>query len=584
MKRIAIIDNEKCMNKRGCNLICAKYCPINKTGSACISENELTSKAKIDEETCIGCNICVKRCPFGAIKIVNLPQELDKDPIFRYQENGFSLYNIPLPQNNKIIGILGRNGIGKSTAIKILNSNLELNFGNLEKKATIEDYKEYFKGSEVMNYLNKLYNKELSISYKPQNIKTLPEVANGTIKELLSKYPNYLKVLEKLDLKDVIDRDIKVLSGGELQRLAIAATMLKEADIYILDEPSSYLDIKQRLNLCGFLKEELNEKKSIIVIEHDLIVLDYLCDLIHITFGEPGAYGVFSALYTSKVGINSFLGGFLKNENIRFRDFSISFLKSLDFISKKKEIPIIEWKNSEIKKGDFKLKIKEGIISKYDIVGILGENGTGKSTFMDNIASKNNNLISNEDIKDLKISYKNQYIEGKNGIIVKDFLKEAVANNRNDLVTPLNVDTLLEKDLGTLSGGELQRVMITKCLSDKEADIYLLDEPSAYLDVEQKVVLGKIIKDFSYNNEKPLFIIDHDLMLMDYICNKLIVFKGKPGIECETSIPLKIDDGMNLFLKDIGITFRRDEHSFRPRPNKKDSQIDQEMKKKNKYY
>ena len=465
-----------------------------------------------------------------------------------------------------------------------MNSELELNFGNLEKKATIEDYKEYFKGSEVMAYLDKLYNKELSISYKPQNIKKLPEVANGTIKDLLSKYPNYLNVVKKLDLENVIDRDIKVLSGGELQRLAIAATMLKDSDIYILDEPSSYLDIKQRLNLCRFLKEELNEKKSIIVIEHDLIVLDYLCDLIHITFGEPGAYGVFSSLYTSKVGINSFLSGYLKSENIRFRNFSISFLKSLDFISKKREIPIIEWKDDIIKKGDFKLNIKSGLISKYDIVGILGENGTGKSTFMENIASKNNNLISNEDLEDLNVSYKNQYIEGKNGILVREFLLNAIVKNKNDLINPLDIEPLFEKDLGTLSGGELQRVMIAKCLSDEKADIYLLDEPSAYLDVEQKVILGKVIKDFNYNKEKPLFIIDHDLMLIDYICNKLIIFKGETGIECETSTPLKIDEGMNLFLKDIGITFRRDEHSNRPRPNKKDSQIDQEMKKKNVYY
>lgn len=582
MKRIAIIDNEKCMNKKGCNLICAKYCPVNKTGDACISENEMTTKAKIDEEACIGCNICVKRCPYDAIKIINLPEELSKDPIFRYQENGFSLYSLPLPQNNKIIGILGKNGIGKTTSIRLLNSTLEPNFGDSTKKATIDDYKEYFKGSEVMTYLEKLYNKDLSISYKPQNIKSLPEVAKGTIRDLLSKYENYENVLKDLDLWDMVDRNINVLSGGELQRLAICATMLKDSDIYILDEPSSYLDIKQRLKLCGFLKKQINEKKSIIVIEHDLIVLDYLCDLIHITFGEPGAYGVFSSLYTSKVGINSFLHGFLKSENIRFRDYPISFLKSNEFLKKKSSENVLEWKKSEINLGDFRLVVDEGKISKNDIIGILGENGTGKSTFMNNIAVKNNDILDAND--ELKISYKPQYIEAKKNVIVKDFLKDAIINYKNDLVVPMNITALLEKDLTSLSGGELQRVMIVKCLSDPDSDIFLLDEPSAYLDVEQKVVLGKIIKEFNYNYEKPLFIIDHDLMLIDYICNKLVVFQGKPGIECKTSTPTSIEAGMNLFLRDVGITFRRDEQTNRPRPNKLDSQIDQTMKKKNKYY
>ena len=110
--RIAIIEKEKC-KPLACGKVCAKACPINKKGEECI---KIGDKAEIDEKLCIGCAICQNRCPFSAINIVNLPAIKDENLIFRYSKNGFALYGLPIPRENSILGLLGRNGIGKSTA------------------------------------------------------------------------------------------------------------------------------------------------------------------------------------------------------------------------------------------------------------------------------------------------------------------------------------------------------------------------------------------------------------------------------------------------------------------------------------
>lgn len=580
MKRIAIVDKSKCMNDSDCPLFCAKFCPVNRTGKKCITENPENKKAMIDENLCIGCNICVKKCPYGALDIINLPTELSKDPLFRYSENGFALYNLPLPKKGKIVGILGRNGIGKSTSIKILSGGIKPNLGKLSQDVEFEDIKEYFKGSEMVTYLKDMYDAKQKVALKPQNIKEIPKIVKGTVFDLLCKYDDFEKYLDMMDLLHLKDREVSVLSGGELQRLAIVTTMLKDADIYILDEPSSFLDIKQRLKLSTFLRSLLNENKSIIVIEHDLIVLDYLCDLVHITFGKPGAYGVVSSLYNSKMGINSFLDGFLKAENMRFRDYKISFLKPPEFSATKNDEHAVEWDEFNVKFETFNLEVTEGYLGKRDVVGIVGENGTGKSTFMNKIAGKYNN----DEESELKVSYKPQYLEINEDLPVRLFLRDAIAKHSKDIVRPLSIEPLFDKTLSQLSGGELQRVHVAKCLSDDSADFYLLDEPSAYLDVEQKVVLGKILRDFNYNFEKPLLVIDHDLMLIDYISDKLIIFSGEPGRNCKAEGPFEVNKGMNHFLKDVGVTFRRDEVTHRPRPNKVDSQKDKEMKRNKTYY
>lgn len=135
------------------------------------------------------------------------------------------------------------------------------------------------------------------------------------------------EILHWLDLRLVYDdkRDIRVLSGGELQRFAIAMVALQDAEVYMFDEPSSYLDVKQRLNAALCIRSLLTPTRYVICVEHDLSVLDYLSDFICCLYGTPGAYGVVTLPFSVRDGINIFLAGFIPTENLRFRPNGLSF-------------------------------------------------------------------------------------------------------------------------------------------------------------------------------------------------------------------------------------------------------------------
>jgi len=153
----------------------------------------------------------------------------------------------------------------------------------------------------------------------------------------------------------------------------------------------------------------------------------------------------------------------------------------------------------------------------------------------------------------------------------------------NRIAEPLGLEKLYENSLKDLSGGELQKVGIAICLA-RDADVYLLDEPSAYLDVEARVELGRMLKRFARKTEKPLMVIDHDLLLLDYIADRGMVFTGEPGKKGHSTAPMKIGDAMNTFLEEVGITFRKDPDTGRPRANKPGSQKDQDQRKKGEFY
>jgi ATP-binding cassette subfamily E protein 1 len=125
------------------------------------------------------------------------------------------------------------------------------------------------------------------------------------------------ELIEELDLDAVLERDVRQLSGGELQRFAIAVVAVQDADMYMFDEPSSYLDVKQRLKASRVIRSLLHIEKYVIVVEHDLSVLDYLSDFICCLYGKPGAYGVVTMPFGVREGINIFLAGFVPTENLR---------------------------------------------------------------------------------------------------------------------------------------------------------------------------------------------------------------------------------------------------------------------------
>ena len=585
--RIAVINKELC-NPDRCSHECQRFCPPVRMGIPAVEF--IDGEPIINEALCIGCGICVKKCPFEAITIVNLPHELEEEVIHQYGLNGFRLFRLPTPQKNNILGVVGRNGTGKSTAIKILAGKIIPNLGDYNKKASPEKVLEFYRGHHLYFYFKDLYDRKIKVAYKPQEVYLLPKIVKGNVKKLLEKADENGRldeVIELLDLRKSLNKNIKELSGGEIQRLAIAATGLKDADIYLFDEVSSYNDVYQRMKVARFIRK-LSRKKYLVVVDHDLAFLDYLSDVVSVVYGTPGAYGIFTRTESVRTGINIFLDGFIPSDNIRFREKPIMF-STVALSHKPEENPALQYTELFKKVDDFQLKVFPGEIKQGEVVGVLGPNAIGKTTFFRMLVGEISIDKGEIMIKPDKLAYKPQYINIDYDGIVQDYLMDKAGSNAlsefavDSLLKPFDIYNLLERNIKNLSGGELQKVYIAATLL-MDADLYLLDEPSAFIDVEDRVEVALAINRFIKLNKKPATVIDHDLIVIDAISDRIIVFNGIPGEEGYASEPINKRKGMNLFLSDVDITLRRDKHSGRPRINKLDSRLDREQKERKEYY
>lgn len=573
-KRIAIIDNKKCKPKL-CGEVCIKVCPMNRMSKKVVyNENDII---KIDEGLCSGCGICVVKCPFDAIKIINLELVLD-DPLHQYGENRFRLFRfIDLPKD-QTIGIIGQNGIGKSTIIKILAGQIIPNLGNYNEKSDYNKVIENFKGKEIQKTFINLSNNKFNFAYKPQNIELIPQAFSGKVKELLEKSDknNSLNVvLKEWHIENLLEKDIANLSGGELQKVAIVATILKNADVSFFDEPSSFLDIKQRFLFATNIQ---NVKNTNIIIEHDLAILDYVSEFVHILFGQAHAYGICSHIKNTNVGINEFLQGFIKDENLKFRNYELN-IEYTSSQTKTKDV-LFEYPAKKIQLGEFSLEYPEDKIYANQIIGILGENGTGKTTFIRGIIEDSSNYSN------LKFEYKPQSLllpktEMEKPVML--YLKDCNSDILKDLWNKLNIERIKMYKLNELNGGDLQKVITTKTLAS-DANVYLLDEPSAFLDVEERLNVAKAIRNVIFGKNKVAFVVDHDVLFLDFISDAMLIFEGVPGKKGVASNVLQKKEGMNRFLKSLNITYRKDPQTKRPRINKLNSSKDKDQKKSGDYY
>jgi len=588
--RVAVLDKELCQPKK-CGLECIKYCPVNKSGADCIILNEETKKAQIDEDICNGCGICVKVCPFDAITIVNLASELSSDKIHQYGINSFRLYKLPTPKKGEVVGLLGRNGMGKSTVVNILSGNLQPNLGNYSEPPQWDDVLKFYKGTELKSHFEEIKNGNIRASIKPQQVHNVVNAFDGTGKELLEKYDERGvsgELIKKLGLINSVEQNLNELSGGELQRLAVAVSASKEADFYFFDEPSSYNDVFQRTGVARVIHSLAELGKSVMVVEHDLTLLDYLSDYIEVLYGVPAAYGIVSNVLSTKVGINAFLDGYLASENVRFRDKKFTFDASTATDEIQQGDIIVSYPKLEKKYPSFSVSIDPGEVRKGDLLGIMGANALGKTTMMKMIAGVEKPDSGSID-KKIKISYKPQYLTNDVDIEVVTMLENANdgaidgTTEEEQIIEPLRIKKLYNKSMKYLSGGELQKVAVATCLL-KKVDLYALDEPSAFLDVEDRIAVGKFLQKFCRSFGKSAIVIDHDLQLMDLVSDSMVIFEGVSSVEGYATSPLPKIDAMNRFLKSLEITFRRDEKSRRPRVNKDGSRLDKDQKDNQNYY
>jgi ATP-binding cassette, sub-family E, member 1 len=588
--RVAVLDDELCQPKK-CGLECIVYCPVNKTGGECIIQRPDDGKALISEDLCTGCGICIRKCPFDAIVIVNLAKELSEDKVHQYGVNSFRFYRLPTPKKGAVVGLVGRNGMGKSTIVNILSGSMKPNLGRYDQEISWDEVLKYYQGTEMKSHFEKIANGKMRASIKPQLVYLIPKAFKGTPKDLLKRYDERKvadNLVPQLGLQNILNRDIAQLSGGELQRLAVAIAAAKDAEYYFFDEPSSYNDVYQRLAVAKVIRDLAEQGKNVMVVEHDMTLLDYLSDYIHIIYGEPGAYGIVSGMQSTKVGINNFLEGFLPNENVRFRDKAFRFDITSSSEDLLLDIPIASYGDLTKSYPSFKLNVSAGKIRRGEIIGIIGANALGKTTFMRMLAGVDKPDSGKIDVS-ATISYKPQYLNQDYDGDVRSLMYMAYLNPiegstiEQQIIIPMGVKKLYEKNVKNLSGGELQKVAVAASLL-RQADIYALDEPSAFLDAEDRIAVAKFLQRFIRAQGKSAIIIDHDIQLIDLVADSLVIFEGQPGLEGYATEPIKKEEGMNRFLKALSITYRRDETTGRPRVNKEGGRLDREQKESGNYY
>lgn len=614
--RIAIVDADKCkphLCKLGNNGIqpCRRICPVNLQNKECIT---IEKTAVISEILCLPhCGMCIKVCPYKAISIVNLPRNIETDRTHRFNNNGFILHRFIVPTRGKILGIIGQNGIGKSTILNILSGTMKPNFGIIDDEIVPDDevkdiedigsnkkkvYKQFFKNSETKKFMKLVNDGKLTISHKVQHIDNILKNENSkTVDEFIvdSKGDRLTFYMTLLELTNIpLTQKLGELSGGELQRLVVALTCAKVADVYIFDEPTNYLDVKQRLLLAEAIYSLKTDDNYVIVCDHDFTTLDYIADNVFMLYGQPSVYGIASQTHNLREGLNQYLDGYITSENMRFRKNGIDFKlrNPYDYLSGRiqstyppmtKTFPSIE------------INIQGGSYAPSEIIVLLGENGTGKTTFLRLLAGQidyDNKLET--DVLPLNnkiISFKQQRLRSNNDIdmTVEQLLFKMIgsvyydANFKDEVLNELNIHSIKDNKINKLSGGELQRVSLSICLGNVSADIYLIDEPSAFLDIEYRLIVSKMLRRYIYNHNKTAFIIEHDILMGSYLADKVIVFKKEKNVSIVTP-PLTSEVGLSTFLKELNVTMRKDDQSGRPRINSFDSTKDKEQKKTGNYF
>jgi ATP-binding cassette, sub-family E, member 1 len=586
MARIAILLNDRCHPKE-CQWECQAYCPPVRMGQECIVEGP-TGQPIISETLCIGCGICVHKCPFDAIKILNTPTADESEIVHRYGYNGFRLYRMPVPPPTGITGLLGPNGTGKTTALRLLAGAQVPNLGDYDHAPEWGKVLERYRGTALRAHFEKVAKGALTTAIKPQYVDRISEEPVA-LSEYVGSGRSAARVIDDLGLASRADRKLPELSGGELQLAAIARTLATEADLYLIDEPSSYLDIVHRLQVARRLRA-LGETKSVVVVEHDLGLLDYLADQAHLIYGEPAAFGVISHPIPMRTAINTYLTGYLKDENVRFRTEPIRFVAHPPKPPSRQDA-LVTFPALQKVWPTFTVSVEAGTLARGETVGIVGPNATGKTTFVRMLAGAEP-PTSGSPPEGVTVSYKPQYLKATNPASLRA-RSEALASDptfdgklfERELVPGLHLDEVLDVALTDLSGGELQRAAVALALA-RPATLYLLDEPSAYLDADERMSMARLIRRQVERQAVSALVVDHDVYFLDLASDALIVFRpdGADGSHGRGEGPFPMREGMNRLLKTVDITFRRDAETLRPRINREGSVLDREQRAKGEYY
>ena len=324
--------------------------------------------------------------------------------------------------------------------------------------------------------------------------------------------------------------------------------------------------------------------------EHDLGLLDYLADQAHLLYGVSAAFGVISHPIPMRSAINTYLTGYLKDENVRFRTEAVRFVAHPPKPSARQNV-LVEFPALEKEFPRFHLSVNAGTLAKGETVGVVGPNATGKTTFVRMLAGAETPTVGTPP-PGVTVSYKPQYLKATQPASLRE-RSNALAGDpsfdgklfERELVPGLHLDEVLDVALTDLSGGELQRAAVALSLA-RPATLYLLDEPSAYLDADERMSMARLLRRQVERQAVSALVVDHDVYFLDLACDALMVFSpeapDKSRGRGEGPFPMR--EGMNRLLRTVDITFRRDAETLRPRINREGSVLDREQRAKGEYY
>lgn len=489
-------------------------------------------------------------------------------------------------KDNDKIGIVGRNGCGKTTLLKAITNEYTLSDGYDDLKIeSSNDFKigyvkqnitanlnmkmiDYIKESysdilEIENKLNSLEQK-LSNSYSEQVLNKYNDLQNEYIYKGGNTYKKEYEIaLKKFGFTD-IDKEklLNEFSGGQLTKLSLIRLLLSKPDLLILDEPTNHLDINSIEWLENYLK---NYKKSIILVSHDRMFLDNICNIIYdIEYGELKRYvGNYSSFikqkeqdYEKQLKDYEYQQKEIKRLQYIADRFRYKPTKAKMAMSKLKQIEkmikIDKPNKSNTKTFKINLKTEENSyrdvlkvknlsigydkelcklsfnLERQDKLGIIGENGIGKSTLIKTLTGLIHPLSGKYIYGDrVSIGYFSQNFENldNNNTVYEEIDKAYPSMTPNEIRTLLGSFEFTGEDvfkkINDLSGGEKVKLSLCKILNNKP-NLLILDEPTNHLDIISKDTIEKILT--NYNG--TIIMVSHDRYLINNVCNKLLVFEN----------------------------------------------------------
>ncbi|XP_013637391.1 PREDICTED: ABC transporter E family member 2-like isoform X2 [Brassica oleracea var. oleracea] len=500
-------------------------------------------------------NLEIEQMTLEARQFTNVANDVPLDiPTHRYGPGSFDIHGLPNLYLGTVVGLLGGKSTGKTTCLKILAGQLKPNLGRFEDPPEWDEIIDHFDTEHIRTYLTRLQTNTLNVALKSQDltvyrssltVRTSLEESKGT------GFDSMEELIEDLDMTSMLDTCVTDLSDAELQRFAIASTIVQMADVYLFDEPTIFLDARQKYQVARVILSVVKPDRYVCITDNDMSVLDLVCDHILYT-GEETTSGEVH----------------LDHYPLTLEEISEEIVTP----------PTYRYPETVVKGfGTFSLHVMGGDLRSSEITVVLGNMHTGKTLFLEwlNRISVGQDF-SHKDQKMIKCENRHDTVATHLYRLIRFSSLDRVFQEL--VLKPLGIVKILDKRIKEVSQSTLQKIAIATCLGQEGARVFLLDEPSIHLDARERVIAAQTIKRFIAYSRKAALVVEQDFMMATYLADRVIVVQGEPGVQSTVNSPVLMSNGVNQYLSDLNITCRTNRFTSLARMNKPRSVEDEEQK------